>query len=191
MCLLWLWGCQGDPQDPDEIRTAGLLDASCAERYAGPIVIDRIRSACDEDSQLWIELETLGWASHAVWTLVGTAAQDPWSEAHVLQSAGFDPCGAWDVLRLEAVATSSEAWTPGLQTRFSCDQLQRTPPVLTRVIRLYALDGSLAECLVGGHDPAGLLAGGYDASLAAPPAAPEELDRCRIVEPLPGQTPTW
>ncbi|HHO49839.1 MAG TPA: hypothetical protein ENK18_02960 [Deltaproteobacteria bacterium] len=193
--LLWLWlgwGCHSPDQDPlERDEDVGLSDPSCEERYTGPLVVDRLSGSCDGDDQLKIVLKTRGWASRAVWTVVGTAAQQPWIESHVLESADFDPCGAWDELRLEGIVTGGGTWSPGEQTRFSCDQLLHTPPLLTRVIQLYALDGSLAECLASGHDPAGLLTGGYDALLSVPLGDPEEIERCLIVEPLPGRTPTW
>ncbi len=174
-----------------EERSTRLEDASCEERYADPARIDQLSASCDEHDRWGVVLQTRGWASRAVITLAGTAAQALWNEDHALDGGDFDPCGAWDRLEADAIETESDAWRSGQQTVFSCWQLQQLPPVLTRVVRLYALDGSLVECLASGHDPEGLLGGAYDDALPNPIEHRTELERCLVIDPLPGQTPTW
>ena len=127
---------------------------------------------------------TDGLASNGLVFSQQTGGSEPqYSDEHELVSIEWDfDCGAWD--HLEQVLTTgvppSEA-VVNQSTGFECGDgvpAGHNDDTLTYAFRVYDLDQELADCIVAGHDPQGLIDDTYQR--ATDPLAMEELSACDV-----------
>ena len=187
-----LGGCVGDRLGGPTGETGFDFDnaSPCRRVYDGRIRIQEATVTCVTDQQVRFFVDVRGWTSGAiVFSQETGTAGTQWADEHDLDTFRFGACQDFDHLERElATGLNENAWVPNLSTAFSCEQedddswVHHGDPdvdgVMSYVVRAYAPDGSLADCLAFGHDPEGLLAGTY--TRATEPTRPEELEGCRI-----------
>ena len=82
--------------------------------------------------------------------------------------------------RVVAAFLTGTYYAAGASSEFEGSNLIATGDGLTTfLIRVYNADG-LSDCVAWGHDPAGLVAGDYDADVTAWPTDPDEIPGCRV-----------
>lgn len=128
--------------------------------------------------------ETAGWTNGA--NLVNawdSANEGGWNEEHTLLSVGFEEDGSRDYLQTDLEAgTSVASFQQDVNTVFACG-VHDVDPVMTYVIRVYDLDGNMAECGAFATDPAGagsVLSGAADT--LNPITAPGEVSEANCLE---------
>ncbi|HHO54465.1 MAG TPA: hypothetical protein ENK18_27235 [Deltaproteobacteria bacterium] len=162
----------------------------CAEPYEGPILIQEIGVTCDDPDTVTFTMDTDGLTSGGLVFSQETGNTDApyaqWSDEHDLDSVDFDEaCGSYDRLaRTLNTGVDLNAWEVNTSTVFRCDDdgagnpYHHNADVMTYAFRAYDLDEVMADCVVAGDDPAGLLAGTYNR--ANDPYLPGELSGCDV-----------
>lgn len=185
--LLLFNACVGDRLGGPTADTG--FERPCSRLYDGPVAIEEALVAC-EDSELRYYVRTMGWTSGVTIFAQETAAKGvQWADQHDLTTFKFGVCQDFDMLDLElTTSVGPTEWTPNESTAFSCEVDDdgnyihhgdpKTGGNMTYLVRAYAVDGSLASCMVFGHDPKGLLAGTYKRSLE--PDRPTDLKSCVV-----------
>ncbi len=168
-----------------ETGTVGPTD--CATPFEGPVMIEEAGVTCDTPDQVTFNMRTAGLTSGGLVFSQETANAEPqWSDEHDLNSIDFDgECGSFDELAVTlATGAGANDWEVNASTLFRCDTDGTDPyhhnaDVMSYAFRVYDLDQVLADCVVGGDDPDGLLDGTYARQLD--PFMPAELAACEIV----------
>lgn len=184
--------CSGDRLAGPTADTG--FDQPCRRVYDGPVEIEEALITCETPTEVRFYARTRGWTSGiTVFSQETGATGVQWADQHDLQTFKFGACQDFDMLERElrtglprAPGAKDEMWEVNQSTVFSCEQREdgtfvnhgdgSDSATMTYLLRAYAVDGSLASCLVFGHDPDGLLAGTY--SRVLDPARPEELKQC-------------
>ncbi|MCB9685785.1 MAG: hypothetical protein H6735_12155 [Alphaproteobacteria bacterium] len=140
--------------------TGGTMSADdCLVVYEGPVLVTHSRITCaDDDMTLWFQTE--GWTSGGQVFVQDTSGGSPqWAEEHALESVGHDVCGAWDELEVDIHAgVRTDQYIPDVTSAFACSDPGAGR--LTYAVAVQDIEGDLADCVVFGHDPQALLAGG-------------------------------
>lgn len=169
MIAMWaaLAGCGSSGQDPIPFTESGFFPRTtsnpttedCLVFYQGPVLVTHERVTCaDDDMVLWFQTE--GWTSGGMVFVEDTTSTDVhWAEEHALTSTAHDACGAWDELEVEIHAgVRTDQYIPDVTSAFACSDPGKG--LLTYAVAVKDGTGSVADCVVFGHDPQALLDGG-------------------------------
>jgi hypothetical protein len=108
------------------------------------LVVDRAAAGCDEDSMWRYSARTQGWAGSA--RVDSWSDADAWHEEHSLVSWDYAEDGAWDELVRVLNSADADA-VPNSTTRLACG-VHDVDPDVVHALRVYSLDGTLADCVV-------------------------------------------
>ena len=189
--LIAVVGCNGDRLGGPTGET-GFEAPTCRMVYEGPVQIEEASVTCLSDNRVRFFVETRGWTSSV--TVFSQETGNPgtqWADQHDLTTFKFGQCQDFDQLQQELVTgVDQSVWEPNVSTRFSCEQsddksfVHHGDPedggIMTYLVRAYATDGTLADCMVFGHDPVALVEGTADR--VVDPERPEELENCVVGE---------
>ena len=168
----------------DTLQTGDTLGTGdTAVPYDGPTIIDDWSLTCPDLNNWQLRVETTGRTDGlASVYMMETANAYPWDEQHDVDSVDFDPLGLWEdhEVLMEDEKRPISDWVPGQSTVFTCG-VHDTPNTMTWVIRVYDDTGALADCVVMGEDPTGMINGKYDADMINGPADPREFANCTEV----------
>lgn len=186
--LCSLVACTGGSDDKAEGTDTATPAADCATPYGGPIVIRETHIRCETPTSVRFEAITDGPTSGGRIFSQETGNSDlngQWADEHDLEIAEADPCGSYNLLEKTLVAgVGPDNWQHNLSTAFRCDAEggvafhHNALDVMSYAMRVYAPDGTLADCLAGGHDANGMINGVY--GRVADPQSPGELAMCVV-----------
>jgi hypothetical protein len=150
-------GPSGD--DPPIVDLAALCPQG--SDLAPPPTITQVSTSCDTSGNAVITLDADAWcgAPNLVW-LVRTSAEPPVAETHDLALVGFGPCGEYDWYE-RFLPTGGDPVRNDTSGLICPDDFEGDPPATTAVLWVSDLEGAVADCVVQGHDPVGLLDGRY------------------------------
>lgn len=191
VALLIATSCVGDRLAGPTADTG--FDQPCRRVYQGPVEIEEASVTCPSDEEVRFFVQTRGWTSGVTVFSQETGSKGvQWADQHDLETFKFGVCQDFDMLEQElrtglprTPGKGEEQWVANESTAFSCAQTDEGEfinhggekgGVMTYLVRAYAVDGSLASCMVFGHDPDGLLDETY--TRVADPERPEELKDC-------------
>ncbi|MBX2803763.1 MAG: hypothetical protein KTR31_39170 [Myxococcales bacterium] len=190
--LLLLAGCEGDRLGRPTGDTADFQP--CEDIYDEALQITDFQAVCTAEDRLRLRVTTKGWTSDAVVFSQATGVAGPQlADEHDVATVRFGVCQDFDELERTLVTEADPAnWEPNVSSPLSCspddDASHADPDVMTYVIRVYDLEGNLADCVAVGHDPAGLLDGSQVGTYT--PTHPEEWKGCRQGFEDPGDAGT-
>jgi len=179
-------GCSGDKDGETTGETGTTVGDDDDDTITTPVIVDEIDQSTLADSitcsgtTVSVAVGFFGDASEGMIDSMDTANTPPWNDNHTLDAVGFaatDAVQPFTDLAAGPLTTGVLDWADGESTLFNCtDHWNET--VMTHVVRVYDLDGALADCVHWGHDSAGFVAGDYDADILNDLVAPEELAGC-------------
>jgi hypothetical protein len=156
--------CTGDAFSKDSGTTESGT-GFCTATSDDPPTIDVATVDCN-GNQVSFFVETTNWTDDGVvFTQETGNPETQWSDEHDLLSVEWDECGFWDRLRLTLNDASTlddplYDWQQNVSTVFDCSLHYGDPNVITYAFAVY--DGNqVADCIVFGHDPQGMINGNY------------------------------
>lgn len=155
-----LMGCPEDDKTDSGTET-DLTDTEtgdCTTEYSGPVTVQEANVTCAADVAT-IDVMTEGWTGGGYVYTIETANAQPWADEHDLTSYEFDPCGAYDKLKVELTAGEELAnLARNESTLFTCDN-HYNAGVLTYAAAVLDLQGAVADCMAWGDDPDAVING--------------------------------
>ena len=146
--------------------------------------VDTYEATCVTPTRYNGALRTIGWTNGvAVLNIWEANAVAGWSEEHLLLATAYGPNSAWEVLEVTLEQTTPGGPLEPGQTVFSCAEgaaggfLDDT--LLTYAVRIYDVDGALADCVAFGFNPSAVAAGTLPNG-GGDPSEPTELVGCRV-----------
>jgi hypothetical protein len=128
--------------------------------YDGPVSIDTASAKCDAAGNISYEAKTTGLTADGYVWAIESGNNQPWDEEHDLKSYEFDSCGSYDKLNVTIQSGEFPDYVRNQASTFNCDKIGN-PATMTFAFAVMDVNGDLADCLVGGEDPTGVIAGDY------------------------------
>lgn len=163
--------------DKTETGTTDTGATNTTDTGSAPLLILSASVSCDLQDQVTFEIETSAEAlgEGMVFTQETGNVEPQWSDEHRLYAVDAAPSLRYGIV-LRSGADVGD-WAVDDSTVFSCDD-HFGNNVVSHAFRIYDGSNDLADCLVLGHDPQGLIDGTHDR--VDDPVNPNELTMCRV-----------
>ncbi|HHO53450.1 MAG TPA: hypothetical protein ENK18_21905 [Deltaproteobacteria bacterium] len=175
--------CEGDLIGKTGDTGAG----NCPTPFTGPILIVEAGITCDDANTVTFTATTDGLTSGGLIFSQETGNAEPqWADEHDLESIDWDEnCGSYDNLaRTLTTGAGVNDWQVNQSTVFRCDDdgagnpYHHNADVMSYAFRVYDFDNVMADCIIGGDDPTGMVNGTYNR--VNDPVNPGELASCDV-----------
>lgn len=158
----------------------GPTDTGPTDTGMGAALITSASVSCDIYERVTLWAETSARVANGLVFSQETGNVDPhWADEHTLYEVDQPTTGSLDLTY--AITLDTEAglndWVVDQSTVFSCSN-HFEANVMSHAFRVYDFGGVLADCLVLGHDPQGLIDNDY--ARVTDPATPSEIASCRV-----------